>query len=89
MREVQPVSNGRNHKMTTSSCLSPIPGADSVAWQQNMAGPAAEMKVAPKEDSTKLSLPQQYARVSLLFPAVFQACSRAESLELAEETPGR
>jgi len=31
--------------------------------QQNMAGPAPQMKVAPKADSTKLSLPQQYARV--------------------------
>ena len=30
---------------------------------QNMAGPAPQMKVAPKADSSKLSLPQQYARI--------------------------
>merc|ERR1711906_32130 len=30
---------------------------------QNMAGPAPKMKVAPESASSKLSLPQQYARI--------------------------
>jgi hypothetical protein len=36
----------------------------SVIAQQNMAGPVPKMKVATEGSSSKLSLPQQYARVS-------------------------
>jgi len=54
--------------------------------QQNMAGPAPQMKTAPEAASSKLSMPQQYARVSgALFActiplrALFSLCAPAKA----------
>ena len=52
-----------------------------------MAGPAPVMKVAPKDASSKLSLPQQYARVSFVCCDFCHFLMVCRALGFSERTP--